>query len=220
MNDTITNSNQTTTQQKPVDKTSSKNKGTRNIVVFVIIAITFFVIGAAVASQSVGQGVSKKTTKSTAVQQQLVGSSDYSDIEACDILRQKDVESVLGGAVFKEQASIVDTDNKPPVSTLCAYTADRNPANGITRLTLDHYKGDLTVAKATFESYKSITKDSSKATAVSGVGDGAFWTPSGTTSLTVLKGDTIFVITLGDPVTEKRTLERTKELALKVLNRY
>ncbi|NDC95565.1 hypothetical protein EB077_09705, partial [bacterium] len=85
MNDTITNSNQTTTQQKPVDKTSSKNKGTRNIVVFVIIAITFFVIGAAVASQSVGQGVSKKTTKSTAVQQQLVGSSDYSDIEACDI---------------------------------------------------------------------------------------------------------------------------------------
>jgi hypothetical protein len=216
MNDTITNSNQTTTQQKPVDKTSSKNKGTRNIVVFVIIAITFFVIGAAVASQSVEQN----TSKSTAVQQELVGSSDYSDIEACDILRQKDVESVLGGTVFKEQASIVDTDNKPPVSTLCAYTADRNPANGITRLTLDHYKGDLTVAKATFESYKSITKDSSKATAVSGVGDGAFWTPSGTTSLTVLKGDTIFVITLGDPVIEKRTQERTKELALKALNRY
>lgn len=215
----MTDQPQLANQSAPTAKQKSSGHAAKSRLFTVILAIVFFAAGAGVAWY-VRPHLTKQNSQPAVQQQSLVGSSDYSDIDACDVLRQKDVESVLGLTVIKENATYIDNDKKAPTTTLCVYSAGKDRVKNLTRLTLDHYLGDTSKAKSTYETYKTSAVEKQKAEAVNGVGDGAFWTPGTTTSLTVLKGDTIFVLILGDPATEKRTLDRTKDLGIKVLRRY
>lgn len=215
----MTDQPQPTHQQEQPPKQKSRSNTAKRKAQIIILAIVFFAAGAGVAWYA-RPHLTKQNNQPAVQQQSLVGSSDYSDIDACDVLRQKDVESVLGLTVIKENATYIDDDKKAPTTTLCVYSAGKDRVKDLTRLTLDHYLGDASKAKSTYETYKAAAVEKQKAEAVNGVGDGAFWTPGTSTSLTVLKGDTIFVLTLGDPATEKRTLDRTKDLGIKVLRRY
>lgn len=196
-------------------KTSKKQ-----LLKYIGVGLVSFMVGAALVNAIYPNVHSYKTINTDNSATNLVGSSDYSDVEACDILRQKDVEVVLGGTVYKEQAGMIDNDpNSPPVPTVCIYSADSDPKNGITRLNLNHYRGEIDRAKLAYESQKIYSLTNASGVEVNDLGDGAFWTPEGAT-LTVRKGDTVFMLVLGDPDLAGRTLDRTKDLAQKVLNRY
>lgn len=202
------------------ESTSPAKRSKKHLVGGIVVGLLSFALGSAITYVAYPKihpfGTIYKDNSATS----LVGSSDYSDIEACDILRQKDVETVLGGTVYKEQAGMIDNDpDNPPTPTVCIYSADTDPKNGITRLNLDHFKGDIDRARIAYESQEYSALNAMGGVEVKDLGDDAFWTPKNA-SLTVHKGDTIFMLVLGDPNLEARTLERTTDLAKKALNRY
>lgn len=149
-------------------------------------------------------------------------SSQFDDIQACDVLRQRVVARVVNAEVYPVNITTINQPSQTPEFSVCGFVDDRDQDLGVTRLTLLHFKGNVTDAENQYLALLATAKSANPQSIEekTDLGDKAFWSSADRTKLTVLKGDTLFELVVGKVTISERTYDLASEIAKDILKRY
>ena len=152
----------------------------------------------------------------------VTDSSQFDDIQACDVLRQRVVARAINAEVYPLNTTTINQPSQVPEFSVCEFMDDRDQNLGVTRLTLLHFKGNISDAENQYLALINAAKSANpnNVEEKTDLGDKAFWNGADKTKLTVLRGDTLFELVVGKVIISERTYDLASEIAKDVLKRY